>query len=167
VAGRIASPIAGGAAGHKEDGEMGGMRDYERYGGSYGMDSRGRRSGGRLSLVASVFGVTFAVVLAAIVGQRLSDQAISVLAGAVCGVGASIPTSLLILSLVRRRQESRPEPPRQGGYPPVLVIQSPPAANGFTPHQPGYLPPYAQPMPREFTVVGGGDLDDTGYERYA
>lgn len=145
---------------------MGGMRDYERYGTSYGVDSRGRRTGGRLPVLAGAVGVTFAVVLAVIVGQRLSDQAISVLAGAVCGVGASIPTSLLILSLVRRRQEPRPETPRQGAYPPVLVIQSPPPANGFAPHQPGYLPPYTQPMPREFTVVGGGDLNDAGYDRY-
>ena len=34
-----------------------------------------------------------------IVGQRFGDQAMAVLVGAVCGVMASVPTSLLIIRL--------------------------------------------------------------------
>lgn len=110
--------------------------------------------------------VTFAVALAVVIGQRLSDQAISILAGAVCGVGASIPTSLMIVWVTRRREETRsrePERPTSGMYPPVVVVQPPPQM-GYGPAQgSGQLSPYGMQHPgamppsmREFTVVGDG-----------
>ena len=118
--------------------------------------------------------VTFAVALAVVIGQRLSDQAISILAGAVCGVGASIPTSLMIVWVTRRREEERPREPERamgGVYPPVVVVQ-PPAQMGYGPMQgSGQLPPYGTQYPgmmppsmREFTVVGDGM--ERGNERY-
>jgi len=123
-------------------------------------------------VLASVVLVAFAVTLAVVVGQRLSDQAMAVLAGAVCGVGASIPTSLLIVWVTRRRQEEhaeqRPAQPPAGAYPPVIVVQQPghSAMTGPSyPHPSGYLAPYTPPSPREFTVVGGG-LEEVSHGRY-
>ena len=89
--------------------------------------------------------VTFAVALAVVIGQRLSDQAVSILAGAACGVGASIPTSLLVVWVTQRqsKKEERLPPERSPGgvYPPVVVVQ-PPAQMGYGPLQEsGRLPP--------------------------
>ena len=110
-------------------------------------------------VLACVSAVAFAVTLAVLVGQRLSDQAVAVLTGAVCGVSASIPTSLLVVWVTRKRQEQPPayqQPANPGFYPPVIVVQPPQNAAPSNPYQPaGYLPPYAAPSPREFTVVGG------------
>jgi len=108
---------------------------------------------GRLRLLASLVMVAFAVTLAVVIGQRLSDQAVAVLTGAVCGVGASIPTSLLIVWVTRQREKQQPVQPASP-YPPVVVVQ-PPAQLGASTNQGGYLPPYAPPARREFTVVGG------------
>jgi len=77
----------------------------------------------RLKVFAGLLVVVFTVTLAAIIGDRLSDESLAVLAGAACGVGAAIPTSLLIVAVSRRRdeqQESVSAP--QGVYPPVIVL---------------------------------------------
>lgn len=101
--------------------------------------------------------ISFAVTLAMVVGNRLSDEALAVLAGAVCGVGAAIPTSLLIISVTRRRDESRVQPyAPQGGYPPVIVVAPP--GGQQRPNDWGVLPSSfspGAPTQRHFTVVGG------------
>ncbi|MBL7063270.1 MAG: hypothetical protein ISS49_03540 [Anaerolineae bacterium] len=137
------------------------------------MDERQNRNGGwsRLKIFAGLVVMAFAVTLAVIVGNRLSDEALAVLAGAVCGVGAAIPTSLLVVAVTRRRDERRdfgcaqdrpsratqPSMP-QGVYPPVVVV-TPPGGQ----QQPGAwnaLPPSAtMPIQRHFTVVGGLPVD--------
>jgi hypothetical protein len=105
----------------------------------------------------------FAVTLAVVIGNRLSDQALAVLAGAVCGVGAAIPTSLLIVAVTRRHDESRARPTMyppapQGAYPPVVVV-APPGAQQV-PNAWNALPPsFNAPVPRQFTVVGGSPVD--------
>jgi len=127
----------------------------------------------RLKVVAALALVAFAVVLALVVGSRLSDEALAVLAGAVCGVGAAIPTSLLILAVTRRRNEERYQErvrsvPPQGAYPPVVVVAPPGAqqrSNGW-----GALPHSLNaPVQRHFTVVGGEPVDAEvmSYERYS
>lgn len=130
----------------------------------YGMPPEPGRSqgGGRIRYLASVILVAFVVTLAVVIGQRLSDQAMAVLSGAVCGVAASIPTSLLIIWVTRRRQEPHPTQTMPGIYPPVVVVQPPPQAGIPNTYQPGYLAPYAPPAQREFTVVGG-ELEEVGY----
>jgi hypothetical protein len=146
---------------------MDGMDDYG-YGGRPHRSGGGRRSRGRLQLAAGVIGTTFAVVLAIVVGQRLDQQAIAVLAGTVCGVAASIPTSLLIIWVTRRRQEQQHHQSRQptGQYPPVVVVQPPPQMGSSLPGQQGYLTPYGQQTaPRQFTVVGG-ETDDINSGEY-
>ena len=99
--------------------------------------------------------LVFVVTLAVVVGNRLSDEALAVLAGAVCGVGAAIPTSLLIVVVSRRRDERRVQPyTPQGVYPPVVVVAPP--GGQQQPSDWNTLPPsLTAPMQRHFTVVGG------------
>ncbi len=100
-------------------------------------DGNSRQS--RLQVFAGVAATAFAVTLAVVIGNRLSEQALAVLAGAVCGVGAAIPTSLLIVAVTRRRDEkgqnlsqlgqphrgmARYQQP-QNAYPPAVVIAPP------------------------------------------
>jgi hypothetical protein len=138
------------------------MEGMPPYGyGSYGpppAPSLESRVAKRLGVVLLIFTAAFGLTLAVMVGQRLSDQAMAVIAGAVCGVAASIPPSLLIIWVTRRKQEQKGMP-YAGLYPPVVVVQ-PPAA-----YPPGvgnagnpYLQPPASmstvPVQREFVVVG-------------
>ena len=84
-----------------------------------GERERHRDTGRRVKIFAGLVVMAFAVTLAVIVGSRLSDESLAVLAGAVCGVGAAIPTSLLIIAVVRRREEPRErQTTNQGAYPP-------------------------------------------------
>jgi len=57
--------------------------------------------------------LAFGVTLAAIVGQRMSADAMAVVIGVAVGVAASVPTSLLLVALLRRERVGawRPEPP--------------------------------------------------------
>ncbi len=123
----------------------------------------------RLKLLAGISAIVFAVTLAVIVGNRLSDEALAVLAGAVCGVGAAIPTSLLIISVSRRRDERQVHPPAsQTGYPPVVVV-APPGGQPRQGNWNGLPPSLAAPAQREFTVVGGtsADREVLSNERYS
>jgi len=128
-----------------------------------------QRAGGRIRILAGITLVVFAVTLAVLVSQRLSDQAMAVLAGAVCGVGASIPTSLLIVWVTRRRQEERQEQRSarhtNNPYPPVIVVQQPGQPRVSEYQQSGYLPSHAPSAQREFNIVGG-EIEEVGYERY-
>jgi len=125
------------------------------------MGNRRNRSG-RLKIFAGMMTMAFAVTLAVIVGNRLSDEALAVLAGAVCGVGAAIPTSLLIIAVSRRREEhrdfdrfdrSRQSSAPPGAYPPVVVV-TPPGGQRWSGDWNGLPPSLAAPIQRHFTVVG-------------
>jgi hypothetical protein len=115
--------------------------------------------------------VAFVVTLALMVGNRLSDEALGVLAGAVCGVGAAIPTSLIVVAVTRRRDgpdsrrhlsRSPGDWPRSNPYPPVVVI-SPPAGQQRSHQTWNALPPsLSAPMERNFTVVGGASTGREG-----
>lgn len=137
-------------------------------------------SWGRAKVFVGLLAVAFAVTLAVVTSNRLSDEALGVLAGAVCGVGAAIPTSLLVVAVSQRKREeqramstsavstSLQAPMYQGGYPPVVVVAPP------TPQQPAswnnMLPPSMNtPQQRQFTVVGGTpvDMETRSYERYS
>lgn len=112
--------------------------------------------------------VVFVVTLAIVVGKRMSAEAMAVVVGIVCGVAASIPTSVLLLLAVSRRerqsQDNRSQAGMERSYPPVVVVQG-----GGQPGLPpgggaGYWPsalngPSAQ---RDFHVVGGDDLIEHG-----
>ena len=103
--------------------------------------------------------ICFAVTLAVVIGNRLSEQALAVLAGAVCGVGAAIPTSLLIVAVTRRQEEGRrqptvyqqPHPP----YPPVVVVTPPQNGQQWPGDWNNRPPALDAPTQRHFVVVGG------------
>ena len=120
------------------------------------MDERDtrRNTGTRLKIFGGLVVMAFAVTLAVIVSNRLSDESLAVLAGAVCGVGAAIPTSLLIVAVARRRDEPRVQPPMpQGAYPPVVVV-TPPGGQQRPNTWDAFPPSLSAPMQRHFTVVG-------------
>lgn len=132
-----------------------------------------RRRWGRLQMATGIAALAFAVTLAVVVGNRLSDEALSVLVGAVCGVGAAIPTSLIIVAVTRRQdnQERRNQsshlaasPP--ASYPPVIVVAPPGGRNNeYWRALPSSFNPSGMPTERRFTVVGEpptGDHDQEG-----
>ena len=60
----------------------------------------------RALLVIGLGVVALAVALAVYGGTRLSNEAMTVLTGAACGMGAMLPASIIgALSLLRRRRE--------------------------------------------------------------
>lgn len=70
--------------------------------------------------------VAFCAGLGVIVGQRMSSEAMAVVVGVVCGVLASIPTSVLLLVAMRARDrrsaQSQPAQQQPQTYPPVIVV---------------------------------------------
>ncbi len=72
----------------------------------------------------------FGVALAVIIGQRMSTDAMAVVIGVAVGVAASVPTSLLLVALLRRERRSyREEPQQQPAYPgfqqPSFIVLDP------------------------------------------
>lgn len=123
--------------------------------------------------VAGGLALVFVVVLAVAVAKQLSTEAMAVIIGVVCGVGAGLPTSVLLLAALSRRDRQRLDEIEQrtrrgqGAYPPLVVIQggapqalpSAPQA-GFWP-----TPQSSAPARQGFRIVGGDDLllDDNSY----
>ena len=107
--------------------------------------------------IKTILGITaaaFAITLAVLIGDRLSTEAMAVLAGAMCGVGAAIPTSLLILAVTQRVRRSEPTPEPQPQFTPPIVMMTPPMQI----QQPTPAPQPAiwedAPIQRHFHVVG-------------
>jgi hypothetical protein len=121
--------------------------------------------------MAAASGLVFAVTLAIIVGKQMTTEAMAVVIGVVCGVLAGIPTSVLLLVALNRRDSlrSREQAARQApaNYPPVVVIQGGAQQPQLPAMQGGYWPaPNAAPLvSRQFHVVGGDELtvDDNRY----
>ncbi len=112
--------------------------------------------------VVVLVGAVFAVALAVMIGGRLSADAMGVVVGVVCGVLASVPTSLvLVWALMRRTQGSGTEAVvRQGmgssQYPPVVVV-NPGPGYGMSGYGPPPVASHSLPAPggpRSFKVVG-------------
>ncbi len=114
-----------------------------------------------------LIGAVFAVALAVAVGSRMSADAMSVVVGVVCGVLASIPTSLVLLWVLARRGPGveRAGQAGMGNYfPPVVVVNPGPGygvpaygaapqallAGSYSAASPAALPA----GPRSFKVVG-------------
>lgn len=122
--------------------------------------------GGSVKKAALGLGLVFAITLAVVVGKQMSTEAMAVVIGIICGVLASIPTSLLLLLVLTRRERQKEDeqgrPGRAGSYPPVVVIQGgAPQALPLGP-QAGYWPaPSPGPaVNRQFHVVGDDLLLD-------
>jgi hypothetical protein len=116
-------------------------------------------------------GLIFVVALAVVVGKRMSAEAMAVVVGVVCGVAAGIPTSVLLLAAVTRRDRQRLEElghqARAASYPPVVVIQGGAPQALPAGMQTGYWPstPVGPAPQRQFHVVGSDGLlvDDGQY----
>ncbi len=107
----------------------------------------------------------FGVALALVVGQRMSTDAMAVVIGVAVGVSASVPTSLLLVALLRRersgwRQESAP-PPQALPQQPNIIVLNPADLLGQRSGQPYVpLPPpelQADGGLRKLRVVGADD----------
>lgn len=106
------------------------------------------------------------IVLAIVIGQRLSTDAMAIIVGAAVGVFASIPTSLLVMAAMRRTHTSY-ERPERSNYPspPQVYIVNPSAMPQGRPQLPE---PAAFPLPpqerqrtqRRYTVVGDDSVDE-------
>ena len=120
-----------------------------------------------------LIGIVFAVTLAVTVGSRLSNEAMAVVVGAVCGLSASIPMSigLAIAASQNWGQPPNNQPDYNAGLSehrahspqPPLVVLNPPqyAERGMYPYdrsQPfSYFPTMPSNVvvkPREFKIIG-------------
>ncbi len=119
----------------------------------------------------------FLVTLAVVIGVRMNAEAMAVVIGVIFGVAASIPTSLVIVAVMSRRERhaaygrnGATQRMRQEALPPSVVIVNPGNGGAASPYRPSnYLPQpdaqWAQPA-RQFRVVGDPDealLDDGHY----
>lgn len=104
-----------------------------------------------------IFSGLFVVAIAITMAFRMTSDAMAVIVGIVLGMLATVPTSLLLLYLVRQRDQQQFDPRQQyqaGQYPPVVVVNSSPnggygtMANG---NPQSFLPAIGE---RSFTVVG-------------
>jgi len=111
--------------------------------------------------------LAFGVTLAAFVGQRMSTDAMAVVIGVAVGVAASVPTSLLLVALMRRERATawRAEPPAAAPQlpQPNVIVLNPADLLGARRELP-YVP---QPPPELSAADGGlrrlrivGDDDD-------
>ena len=125
---------------------------------------------GKWLWIAAIVG---AALLAYTLVDRLDNQALAVLTGAVCGALAGVPITAVTFWLIRRERnaltlprqqwQERPTPPQQ---PQVIVIQQPPAPPAPNP-TPGLAPwqssgaayPPSRP-PRNFNIVGDEEEED-------
>lgn len=97
----------------------------------------------------------FGMMLAVVIGHRLSTDAMAVVLGVAVGLAASVPTSLLLVTLLRRERPSwhnEPPPVRYG--PPVqtgLIVMDPTQVFGGRPTQSPAVP---LPPPHLSTEAG-------------
>jgi hypothetical protein len=124
----------------------------------------------KMVIVLSLTGIAFGVTLAVLIGTRLSAEALSVVAGAACGVGALLPLVAVLAGLLLRRNDNlNSERQARASYPPVIVV-APPAA--LPPGQTWASGPHAQPVSynaagyanitRQFSIIGndGEEITD-------
>lgn len=156
-------------------------RSTERSRGSQAVPPRRQGQPGRRHEMSKKWfgvGVTlFLITLAVVIGLRMNTEAMAVVIGVIFGVAASVPTSLVIVAVMWRREQraayGKAGSLRRAGQealPPSVVIVSPGSAASVNPYrQPAYLPQpdlqWGQP-PRQFRVVGDPEeasLDDGHY----
>jgi hypothetical protein len=111
----------------------------------------------------------FVLALAVVVAKRLSADAMAVVVGIVCGIGASIPTGLLMLYVLNKRDadaaQRQQEQQRPASVAPTVMIIGPPAGMQQpywgqpmgAPYFPQQMSPGAQ---RQFQLLGGEGYDE-------
>lgn len=117
--------------------------------------------------ILAIGGMLVIGIMTAVIGFRLSTDALSIIVGAVLGMAAILPTIVLVAFLLKKNQESltgHPQPMQQ--QPPVVVVSGgmmPPQY--FQQQQPpsqapqAMLPPPRQSAPRQFHLMGYEDAD--------
>jgi hypothetical protein len=104
-----------------------------------------------LLIIGLVFAITFAIVF----GTRISADALAVIVGVMLGIGAGIPTTLLAIFIMTRRQgldRNLPQAP-----PPVVIVNTPDRAALSAP--PALLAPYSSDLARKWTVIGDSETE--------
>jgi|GEM_PF-657331 len=123
-------------------------------------------------------GLVIAVILGALVSPRLSNDALAVIIGAVCGISATIPVTIGLV-IAASRHWGREEPIREIGYdyganryapqPPMVIFAPELTAKQLSPYTvccehgvnvKAYCPickRKALGAPREFKIIGEGD----------
>ncbi len=103
-----------------------------------------------------IISIIFFTTLAVVVGIRMSPDAMAMIVGVMLGVAATIPTTFLLFFVFRQREKQAETQHRAGGYPPVVVVNGQPGAQGHTSGiNPALLPPVGE---RSFKVVGQDDM---------
>ena len=104
----------------------------------------------------------FGVTLALVIGQRMTTDAMAVVLGVAVGVAASVPTSILLVALVRRAQREaagalEPAPARYAlpAQPAAQHHRAQPGGHAGTAQWPGRLP----------AAAAGELLQDAGLRR--
>lgn len=113
-------------------------------------------------VISSIFAIAFAIV----VGFRMSPDAMAVIIGIICGMLASVPTSIILVWVLRQRDrqmEAQLGPSRMGHYPPVVVVNGQ-GTNGYgAAATPPALTAAAMPSgSRDFKVVGQENTETVG-----
>lgn len=116
-----------------------------------------------------ISGIVFVITLAVVMGTRMSADALAVVIGIICGVLASIPTSAMLVWVMRQRDKQVEMQmgamrPFGGQYPPVVVVNGH-GTNGYgsgaysTPALSAGLPPVGG---RSFKVIGQENTETVG-----
>ena len=101
-----------------------------------------------------------AAILAWLVVDRMDSQSLAFMAGAVCGVGGSVPAAALFFWFHQRQNLPVPRAPDVRERAPQ-VIMIPPAQQPFaTAAQAQYAVPSYERSQREFTIVGEEEGED-------
>ena len=106
-----------------------------------------------------IMSALFFIGLAVVIGLRMSPDAMAVIVGIICGMIATVPTTLLLVYTIRQRDKQQmmyQQNYQQGNqYPPVVVVNGQPQGSSYGFNQ-GLSTP-GLPMPdrgRAFKVVG-------------
>jgi hypothetical protein len=105
--------------------------------------------------------LAFCGVFAIVVGVRLEQAALTAIVGVVCGVAASIPTSLLIVALLHKQDDKRYRRDLKRASQPHVVVVTPQSLPQ-TQRQDGWPAEYALPVPgqRQFSIIGEDEVTD-------
>ena len=114
--------------------------------------------GRRVGRFFALLGALFAIVAAVVITQRLSEDALALLVGLACGIGAMLPTLLVGAALWRRQEVRQEQQARRAPQSPSIVVVAPPALPGYGAQRPAldydaqaWLPRAQQ---RQFMIVG-------------
>jgi hypothetical protein len=104
-----------------------------------------------------IIGIVFAITLAIVFATRISADALAVIVGVILGIGAGIPTTLLAILIMTRRQGPDRNLPPASLQPPVVIVNTPDRAALSPP--PALPAPYSSDLARKWTVIGDSETE--------